>query len=335
MHSYDKIESHMPALDLVQGRQDVAEDVNDQVEDYMVSAGLDEVMTYTFIHPNAVDKLLLPEDDPRRTFIKILNPISDEFGVMRTSMIPSMLQTAAYNLARQVESVKIFEIGKTFHPYALPLEDFPEEKQILCAVMSGKRNTLSWNTAKDNMDFYDMKGALEGLMTALGVKDYELSLATQPYLHPGKSCAILYAGKIIGYMGEIHPTVADNFDVPEATYVLELEIAPLVEAATAVPQYVHLPKFPSMSRDIAVVVPKEVSNAELVAVIRKFAGELLKDVRIFDIYTGKQVAEGCKSLAFNLTYQASDRTLTDAEVDASMKKVIAEVGEAYKAKLRD
>ena len=136
-------------------------------------------------------------------------------------------------------------------------------------------------------------------------------------------------------MGEIHPTVADNFDVPEATQVLELEIAPLVEAATAVPQYVHLPKFPSMSRDIAVVVPKEVSNAELVAVIRKFAGELLKAVRIFDIYTGKQVAEGCKSLAFNLTYQASDRTLTDAEVDASMKKVIAEVGEAYKAKLRD
>ena len=335
MHSFDKIESHMPVLGLVQGRQDIAADVNDQVEDYMVSAGLDEVMTYTFIHPNAVDKLLLAENDPRRTYIKIMNPISDEFGVMRTSMIPSMLQTAAYNLARQTESVKIFEIGTTFHPEALPLVDFPEEKQVLCAVMSGKRNALSWNTSKENMDFYDMKGVLEGLMESLGVKDYELTLETEPYMHPGKSCAIVYGGKVIGYMGEIHPTVADNFDVPEATYVLEMEIAPLVEAATAIPQYTHLPKFPSMSRDIAVVVPKEVSNAELEGVIRAHAGELLQAVRIFDIYTGKQVAEGCKSLAFNLTYQAADRTLTDAEVDASMKKVIAEVGEAYKAKLRD
>lgn len=334
MHSFDKIETHMPSLGLVQGRQDVAEDVRDQVEDYMVSAGLDEVMTYSFVHPTVVDKLLLPEDDPRRTVIKIMNPISDEFGVMRTSMVPSLLATASRNLAHQVESVKIFEVGKTFAPKALPLTEFPVEKRILCAVMTGKRTALSWCEARGEVDFYDMKGVVEGLMESLGAADYELVHETQSYLHPGKSCAVKYKGQIIGYFGELHPVAADNFDVPEATYVLELEIAPLVEAATAVPQYTHLPKFPSMSRDIAVVVPVAVTNAELEATIRKFAGELLTDVKVFDIYTGKQVAEGCKSMAFNLTYQAADRTLTDAEVDASMKQVIAEVAEAYKAELR-
>ena len=133
----------------------------------------------------------------------------------------------------------------------------------------------------------------------------------------------------------MHPLVQEAFGLAQEAYLLELEVAPLVEAATAVPQYQHLPKYPSMSRDIAVVVPAEVTNAELEQVIRKHAGKLLQDVRVFDIYTGKQVAEGCKSMAFNLTYQAADRTLTDAEVDESMKKVIAEVGEAYKAKLRD
>lgn len=335
MHSYDKIESHMPSLALVQGRQAVAEDVRDAIEDYMAASGLDEVMTYTFVHPGNADKLLLPEDDARRTVIKIMNPISDEFSVMRTTMVPSLLATASYNLARQVESVKIFEVGKTFIPKQLPLTDFPEEKRVLCAVMSGKRSALTWNGSRENVDFYDMKGVLEGLMSKLSVSDYELVHETQPYYHPGKSCAVRYHGSIIGYFGELHPTVAGSFSVPEATYVLELQIAPLVEAATSVPQYRHLPKFPSMSRDIAVVVPKEVTNAELEAVIRSYAGELLRDVRVFDIYTGKQVAEGCKSMAFSLTYQADDRTLTDAEVDASIKKVISEVGEAYKAKLRD
>ena len=334
IHSFDKIESHMPSLALVQGRQAVAEDVRDMVEDYMVGAGLDEVMTYSFVHPNACDKLLLAADDCRRKVIKLLNPISDEFGVMRTSMVPSLLATASYNLARQIDSVKIFEVGKTFMAKEQPLVEFPEEKRVLCAVMSGKRQSLSWNTTKENMDFYDMKGVLEGLMELLNVADYELVAETQSYYHPGKSCAVKYQGAIIGYFGEVHPTVAANFAVPEATYVLELEIAPLVEAAVAVPHYTHLPKFPSMSRDIAVVVPAAVTNAELEAVIGSHGGELLQEVRVFDIYTGKQVAEGCKSMAFNLTYQAADRTLTDAEVDASMKNIIAQVAEAYKAELR-
>lgn len=335
IHGLDHIESHLPVLGVTQGRQFVIEDVKDSIQDYMAGVGMSEVMTYSFINPSAFDKLQLPADDSRRQAIELLNPITDEFKVMRTTMASSLLNAAAYNLARQQAKAAVFEVGRIYLPKQLPLKEFPEERSMLCAVISGKCNDLSWCTCRDNVDFYDIKGVAEGLLAKLQFNDYKLVHYAVPYLHPGKSCAIEHDGKIIGWFGEVHPLVQEAFGLAQEAYLLELEVAPLVEAATAVPQYQHLPKYPSMSRDIAVVVPSEVTNAELEQVIRKHAGKLLQDVRVFDIYTGKQVAEGCKSMAFNLTYQAADRTLTDAEVDESMKKVIAEVGEAYKAKLRD
>lgn len=335
MHSYEKITSHMPALPLVQGKQAVIEDVRDSIEDYLVAAGLSEVMTYSFIHPNSFDKLCLDENDSRRHGIELMNPISDEFKVMRTTMLASILNTVSHNLSRQSESVKIFEVGRTYLPQSLPLNDFPVEKRVLCAAMSGKRQNLNWTEAKENVDFYDMKGVLEGLLASLQVTDYELVLESQPYLHPGKSCAIKYHNELIGYFGEVHPTVADNFELSSDTYILELALEPLIGDATKVPKYSHLPKFPGTSRDIAVVVPTEVSMLELEGVIRANAGELLTAVKVFDVYTGKQVAEGSKSMAFNLTFQAGDRTLTDGEIDVVIKNIVDKVGEEYKAKLRD
>ncbi len=335
IHGLDHIESHMPVLGMAQGRQFVVEDVKDSIQDYMVAVGMNEVMTYSFINQSAFDKLQLAADDSRRNAIELLNPITDEFRVMRTTMAPSVLSAAAYNLARQHNKVAIFEVGRVYLPKELPLKEQATEKSILCAVISGKCNDLNWCTCRDNVDFYDMKGVVEGLMAKLMLNDYKLVHYAVPYLHPGKSCAVEVDGKIIGWFGELHPLAQEAFGLPQEAYILEMEVEPLVAAAIAVPKYKHLAKYPSMSRDIAVVVPLEVTNAELEAVIREHAGELLIGVKVFDIYTGKQVAEGCKSMAFNLTYQAADRTLTDAEVDASMKTVIAKVAEEYKAKLRD
>ena len=334
MHSYDKIESHNPELALRQGKEDPMEEVKGEAEDYLASAGLDEVMTYTFIHPSFVDKMMLKAEDARRSVIRLMNPISDEFGVMRTTMLPSLLNTAAYNLARQAESVKIFEVGRVYLPKSLPLTDHPEERRMIGAVMSGRRNELTWTSGKDSVDFYDMKGVVEGLLEKMQLADYELAACEETYMHPGKSCVIKAGGRQIGYFGCLHPTVAASFDVPEETYVLELELAPLAESALRVPQYTHLAKFPGTSRDIAVVVPKNVTMQELESVLRTNAGELLKGIRVFDVYTGKQVAEGCKSVAFNLTFQAEDRTLTDGEIDPIIKNVVEKVAEAYAAELR-
>ena len=334
IHGLDHIESHMPVLGMAQGRQFVVEDVKDSIQDYMVAVGMNEVMTYSFINQSAFDKLQLAADDSRRNAIELLNPITDEFRVMRTTMAPSVLNAAAYNLARQHNKVAIFEVGRVYLPKELPLKEQATEKSMLCAVISGKCNDLNWCTCRDNVDFYDMKGVVEGLMAKLMLNDYKLVHYAVPYLHPGKSCAVEVDGKIIGWFGELHPLAQEAFGLPQEAYILEMEVEPLVAVAIAVPKYKHLAKYPSMSRDIAVVVPLEVTNAELEAVIREHAGELLIGVKVFDIYTGKQVAEGCKSMAFNLTYQAADRTLTDAEVDASMKTVIAKVAEEYKAELR-
>lgn len=334
MHGLDYIESHLPVLSVTQGCQCVLEDVKDSIQDYLVGVGLSEVMTYSFINPAALEKLQLPADDYRRRAIELLNPITDDFKVMRTTMAVSLLNAAAYNMARQAGSAEIFEIGRVFLPQELPLKNFPEEKAVLAAVLSGKRGELNWCGDCGGVDFYDMKGVVEGLLAKLQLVDYKLVPVSVPYLHPGKSCGIEFEGRVIGYFGEVHPLVQESFGLAQETYLLEMEIEPLVAAATAVPKFEHLAKYPGTSRDIAVVVPSEVSNAELESVIRRAAGELLRGVRVFDIYTGKQVAAGCKSMAFNLTYQAADRTLTDAEVDESIKKVVAEVGEAYKAQLR-
>ena len=322
-------------MPLVQGRQAVIDDVCEEMEDYLVAAGLNEVMTYSFINPNSFDKILLDEADSRRGAIELMNPLSDEFKVMRTSMLPGMLNTAAYNQARQAESVKIFEIGKVFLPKALPLKELPEEKPVLCAVLAGRRSSINWTETKDEVDFYDMKGAVEGLLENLQIAGVKYVPVAQPYLHPGKSCAVEYEGMVIGWFGELHPTVAENYGLNGSVCVLELEVEPLVASASHVPQFVHLPKYPATSRDIAVVVPLEVAMEELEAVIRANAGSLLKQVKVFDVYTGKQVEAGYKSMAFNLTFQADDRTLTDEEIDAVIKNVVEKVGEAYKAKLRD
>ena len=334
LHSYDKIESHNPMLAMKEGREDPMETVKDGVRDYLASAGLDEVQNYTFIHPSFMDKMMLPSDDVRRKVIRLMNPISDEFSTMRTTMLPGMLVTAAYNLARQAESVKIFETGRVYLPKSLPLTEHPEERQMIGAVMTGRRYDLNWTNGKDDVDFFDMKGVVEGLLESVHLTGYGLVPCTEPYMHPGKSCAVRVDGKVIGCFGCLHPTAAANFNVGEETYVLEMELAPLVKAAGTVPQYTHLAKFPGMSRDIAVVVPDTVSMKELEGVIRANAGGLLRQVRVFDVYTGRQVGKRSKSVAFNLTFRADDRTLTDAEIDAIMKTVVNNVQETYKAQLR-
>lgn len=335
IHGLDNIESHLPCVGMTQGKQQIIDDVQDTLKNYMAAVGMNEVINYSFIHPSAFDKINLAADDEHRKAIEIMNPITDDFKIMRTTLVPGMLASTAYNLARQNNNVSIFEVGRVYVPKDLPLSEFPTERPMLCMVLSGKRNELNWNEERGDVDFYDVKGVVEGLLETLQMQGWEFVVGNSPYLHPGKSCMVEYNGIAIGCFGEIHPLVQDAYGLSQATYLFELEIEPLVDAATNVPQYTHLPKFPGTSRDIAVVVPAEVAMSELVEVIKGNAGELLQNARVFDIYTGKQVADGCKSMAFNLTFQAQDRTLTDDEIDVVIKKVVGAVSESFKAKLRE
>ena len=335
LHGLDNIQSKMPKVGITKGAQHASDDVQDTIKDYLVATGLNEVINYTFINATAFDKIALTQDDERRNVIEIMNPITDEFKVMRTTLIPGILNTVSYNLARQSGRVAIFEVGRVYVPTELPLQNFPAEKNIMSIALTGKRNELSWNESREEFDFYDIKGLVTGLLDTLKIYDYSLQSANQPYLHPGKSCEIIYNNKVIGTFGEVHPVVQSAYDFNQAVYVLELELEALTAPALLIPQYKHLPKFPGMTRDLAVVVPRDVTMQDLEKVIKENAGPLLQNITVFDIYTGKQIGEGHKSMAFNLTLQAQDRTLTDNEADLIIKKVVNAIQETFAAKLRD
>ncbi|MCQ2362784.1 MAG: phenylalanine--tRNA ligase subunit beta [Acidaminococcaceae bacterium] len=335
IHGLDYIESHYPALGMAQGRQSETDDVKDLVQDYLAGAGLDEVMTYSFINENTFDKVAVPAEDGRRKVIPLINPITDDFKVMRTMLFPSLLSIANYNLARQAERVAIFETGRVYLPQELPLENFPAEPMRIALVLSGRNRDLSWCCKCGCVDFFDVKGLAEGLLEHLGVEGYTFIRSEEVYLHPGKSCDVVLNGEKIGSFGQLHPSVSGAYDLQEESFVLEMELAPLVQFATRIPKYSHMPKFPGMQRDISVVVPAGVTDAELETVIRKHGGELLKDVVVFDLFTSDKIGADKKSLAFKLYYQAEDRTLTDGEVDASMKQILAKVAEEYEGKLRE
>lgn len=335
IHGLDYIESHYPTLCMAEGKQSILEDVRDSINNYMVSAGLDEVMTYSFVNENIFDKMQMSKEDTRRKTIALLNPITDDFKVMRTMMLPSLLNAANYNLARQAERVAIFEVGRAYLPKKLPLDDFPVEPMRVAAVLSGNSREVSWCNKCSDVDFYDMKGIVEGLLEHLGVQNYKFDYCQENFMHPGKSCVIELDNEKIGFFGELHPTVSDAFDLPEETFVMELEIEPLINYTKTIPQYQHMPKFPGMQRDISVLVPANVSNAELENVIHKYGGGLLQAVVCFDVFTSEKIGADKKSIAFKLYYQAEDRTLTDAEVDESVKNIVAKVAEEYQGKLRE
>ena len=305
------------------------------MRDYLTDCGLNEIMSYTFINANCFDKLGLQADDARRQAVQIMNPISDDFKTMRTTMVPSMLNTAAYNQARQNDRIALFEVGRVFIPKGLPITEQPEEKTRLCIALRGRRNELNWTESKDSFDFFDLKGVFEGLMEKLQVTGLTYRAADEPFLHPGKSAYIVYNDNVIGFLGAVHPQVQERFGLSSETYVLECDVNCLTEAAKRVPQFTHIPQFPSTSRDIAVVVPQEVSAADLQEEIRSQAGPLLTSVKLFDVYTGKQVKEGCKSVAFSLTFQDLNKTLQDQEIDPIIKKVVDHVQTTFQGILRD
>ena len=335
MYGYDRLPSTLPQLDMAGGGQAPVEDVKDTMRDYLTDCGLNEIMSYTFINANCFDKLGLQADDARRQAVQIMNPISDDFKTMRTTMVPSLLNTAAYNQARQNDRIALFEVGRVFIPKGLPITEQPEEKTRLCIALSGRRNELNWTESKDSFDFFDLKGVFEGLMEKLQVTGLTYRAADEPFLHPGKSAYIVYNDNVIGFLGAVHPQVQERFGLSSETYVLECDVNCLTEAAKRVPQFTHIPQFPNTSRDIAVVVPQEVSAADLQEEIRSQAGPLLTSVKLFDVYTGKQVKEGCKSVAFSLTFQDLNKTLQDQEIDPIIKKVVDHVQTTFQGILRD
>ena len=334
IYGFNRIASTLPDGSMMQGGQSEEQSFVDRVKDILVAAGMNEIISFSFTHPQTFDKLNIPVDSQLRQAVEIINPNTDEFPLLRTTAVSSVLETIARNLSRKNEDLKIFEIGSVFTPKALPLTELPIEKLMLCGALTGKRTDIAWNQGKDTVDFYDAKGVIEALFERLGIQKYTVQAGEHYAMHPGKTALFMKGKEIIAYVGEVHPQVQAQMNITKKTYLFEMDIEKLMKYSALTCRYQSLPKYPAMSRDLALVVADDITASEVEKVIVKNAGNLLNNICLFDVYTGEQVGKGQKSLAFSLQFQSAEKTLTDAEIDPYFESIIKALEEAFNAKLR-
>ena len=322
-HGYNNIPTTLMRGQTTLGGYGEEELLERQLGSMCRSMGYDEIITYSFISPTCYDKIRWDENDARRESFKILNPLGEDTSIMRTTVLPSMLEILTRNYNYRNQNVRLYEVGRIYLPGG---ED----------GLAVENKVLSMGAYGDDMDFYTLKGCVEAILKDLRAADihFEVPAEVNPSYHPGRVADVYAGDRRIGVMGQIHPLVAQNYGVDAQFYCAELELNALMAAKGADPEYVPLPKFPAVTRDIAVVCDEAVTVGALEACIRKGAKGLLKDCKFFDIYRGKGVDEGKKSVAFSLVLRADDRSLTSEEADEDVKSILAALEKDLGAVLR-
>lgn len=334
IYGFNKIPTTTPGGNILRGGQEYVQSIADSVKTILTGAGFDEILSLSFTHPQIFDKLNIEANSALRRAITVLNPITDDFPILRTTLLGGLLETVVRNISRKNEDIKIYELGAVYLPEQLPLNALPKEPMMLCGALVGKRNELSWNAGRDAVDFYDAKGTVEVLLSSLGIIDYEVVAGEHASLHPGKTAIFTKNGHLLATVGEVHPKVLDDFGINRKVYAFEINVETLSSQVVLLTSYQSLPKFPAINRDLAVVLSTDVTVDQVIKGIKASAGPLLSDVRLFDVYTGEQVATGSRSLAFSLTYRHQDRTLTDTEIDVFHKNIVEYLDKTLMAKIR-
>ncbi|HWR06098.1 phenylalanine--tRNA ligase subunit beta [Sporomusa sp.] len=335
IYGYNNVPSTTPSGNLAQGKQSYNQTIVDKVKAVLTGCGFLEIISFSFTHPDAFDKLNIPASSSLRHAIQVLNPITDDFPLLRTTLLGGVMDTIVRNLSRKNEEFKLYEIGAIYLPEELPLKELPQEPLMLCGAIIGKRHPLAWNQTRDMVDFYDAKGSVEAILEGLRIDGYTVEAAVNPSLHPGKTALIKIANDVLGTVGEVHPEVLNAYEINRKVYLFELNMEVLVKHAVIKPGYHALPKFPAITRDLALVLPESVPAGDITQAIIASAGPLLSTAQLFDVYTGQQVPAGFRSLAFSLTFRANDRTLTDAEIDEYYRGTIVFLEKTFKARLRE
>ncbi|MBQ7516436.1 MAG: phenylalanine--tRNA ligase subunit beta [Schwartzia sp.] len=334
IHGFDNIPSTTPAGNVMMARQSDRQDFIDRARHILCGLGLYEEVSFSFTHPAMFDSLNIPEDSPLRQAIPIMNPLTEEYPLVRTTLLSSIFENTMRNFSRKNDDVRLFEIAPVFLPKSLPLTEQPDEVLKLAGLMTGRRAPVGWGQDNGPIDFFDAKGVVEELLAALRITRYTVEPGKHFAMHPGKTAAFKKGQDTIALVGEVHPAVAAAFGVKKKMYIFDMDIATLKRYAANKASYQALPRYPGVDRDLAILVAAETPAGDVERVIRKNAGPYFKDVTLFDVYTGAPVAEGKKSLAFALQFQSNDKTLTDEEVDASFRKIVESVAEAFDAELR-
>lgn len=311
-YGYDKIGSTLPTGEATTGKISFKMRIENVARDIAEHFGFNGAMTYSFESPKVFDKLLIPADDALRQTVVISNPLGEDYSIMRTVPLNGMLTSLSTNYNRRNKDVRLYEIGNIYIPKALPLTELPDERTQFTLGMYGAG------------DFFDLKGVVEEYLEKIGmkgVKTYDPK-ADKTFLHPGRQASIIYDGVVIGYLGEVHPDVLDNYDIGEKTYVAVLDMPEVEARAGFNVKYEGIAKYPAVTRDISMVMEKSILAGDVEAIIRKNGGKILESVTLFDIYEGAQIKDGYKSMAYSISFRAKDRTLEDKDVNEVMTKIL-------------
>ena len=320
--SYDNIAPTIPVAILSSGGMTPKKALTKEVTHYLAHAGLSQIITFSFMHKDGLTNMMLPEGDSRYTAIPILNPISEEFPYMRTTLVPAVIEAAKRNIAQQNKDLWLFETANVYEPKALPLTEVPHERPMACGIMMGKVTEAAWNQAQRDTDFYDVKGVVDGLLAKLGLTQFDIQPSSESYYHPGVSAHYTVNGVTIANYGELHPQVVKNFDLSGKVYMFEIDLEAVLSITVPPFRYQSFSKFPGTSRDLAIVAPVSVTSGEIVALIKEHGGEYLESVSIFDVYEGEHIEAGYRSLAYNLQFRSMEGTLNDEDIDGAIQAII-------------
>lgn len=311
-YGYANIPTALPSGEATAGKLSYKLRIDEIARRVALYCGFSQGMSYSFESPKVYDKLLLPMDSDMRKSIVISNPLGEDFSVMRTSSLGGMLTSLATNYNRRNKDVRLFEMGNIYLPKALPLTELPDERMQFTLGFYG------------DGDFFTMKGVVEEFLEQVGMKDrvhYDAD-AGKSFLHPGRQANIVYDGNVIGYLGEVHPTVCENYDMKTRAYIAVIDMPYVYEMSSFDKKYEGIAKFPAVTRDISMVVPKNILVGQIEEVIEKSGGKNLESYSLFDIYEGDQIEEGFKSVAYSIVFRANDRTLEENDVSSAMKKIL-------------
>ena len=324
IYGYDEIPMTLMEGSASRGTRTEKQKWIDMVKQALAGMGMYEAMTYSFTSPTVYESIGIKDHADFPLAVKIANPLGEDQSIMRTTMMPSMLEVLSRNYNRRLESCSIFEINPVFLPKSLPLTDLPDEVLTLAMGQYGA-----------DSDFYSLKGKIEAIAILLGLESkIRFQAVRHPALHPGRTAEVWIGDKSVGIFGEVHPKVADNYQMDIRVMIGELNLQAMLDRTDTGRQYKPLPRYPAVTRDLALVVEKKVPAAQILELIRKAGGHILEDVSLFDIYEGSQIPEGYKSMAYALTYRASDRTLKDDEVNKAHQKIVDVLEKEVGAKLR-
>ena len=324
IYGFDRIEATMPKGSVVVGGRTYSQNIKKFTKEVLNSCGLNEVLTYSFVSPKSVEKINTNDNSIKRNFVKLLNPLGDETSVMRTTLVPNMLEVVGRNASRMVKDVRAFELGSIFIPSVENERGLPYERENLVIGMYG------------NADFYALKGVIEEYLCQLGIHKYQFDAEkNRATYHSGRCANIIIGNQVIGTFGQVHPTVMENYGVDDNCFLAEINYETLLQYVNTSKRYLNLPKYPATARDFAIVVEENVYVKDVEQIIVENAGDILEKFELFDVYKGNQIVEGHKSVAYTLTYRHNDRTLTDEEVNVVQSRIIDEMEKRLNAKLRE